>query len=117
MKQSRFIEQILVIGEGQKMPAAIVQPNFDFVKEWIRLHNVKCGHTHEEIAVNSEVHERIMQEIDLGNQQFGKWETIKTFEMTPDVWSVDNNLLTPTFKPKREVILKKYKHLYDKIYS
>ena len=37
--------------------------------------------------------------------------------MTPDVWSVDNELLTPTFKPKREVILKKYKHLYDKIYS
>jgi long-chain acyl-CoA synthetase len=117
MKQSRFIEQILVIGEGQKMPAAIVQPNFDFVKEWIRLHNVKCGPTQEEIALNQEVHDRIMQEIDLGNQHFGKWETIKTFEMTPDVWSVDNDLLTPTFKPKREVILKKYKHLYDKVYS
>ncbi|MGB5321866.1 AMP-dependent synthetase/ligase [Lutimonas sp.] len=117
MKQSRFIEQILVIGEGQKMPAAIVQPNFDFVKEWIRLHNVKCGSTHEEIALNKEVHERIMQEIDSGNQQFGKWESIKTFEMTPEVWSVDNELLTPTFKPKREVILKKYKHLYDKIYA
>jgi len=117
MKQSRFIEQILVIGEGQKMPAAIVQPNFDFVKEWIRLHNVNCGHTQEEIALNKEVHDRIMQEIDLGNQHFGKWETIKTFEMTPDVWSVDNELLTPTFKPKREVILKKYKHLYDKVYS
>ncbi len=117
MKQSLFIEQILVIGEGQKMPAAIVQPNFDFVKEWIRLHKVNCGHTQEEIAVNKEVHERIMQEIDLGNQHFGKWETIKTFEMTPDIWSVDNQLLTPTFKPKREVILKKYKHLYDKIYS
>lgn len=117
MKQSRFIEQILVIGEGQKMPAAIVQPNFDFVKEWIRLHNVNCGQTHEEIAVNKEVHERIMKEIEIGNQHFGKWETIKLFEMTPEVWSVDNNLLTPTFKPKREVILKKYKHLYDKIYS
>ncbi len=117
MKQSRFIEQILVIGEGQKMPAAIVQPNFDFVKEWIRLHNVNCGQTHEEIAVNQEVHDRIKKEIEIGNQHFGKWETIKLFEMTPEVWSVDNNLLTPTFKPKREVILKKYKHLYDKIYS
>lgn len=117
MKQSRFIEQILVIGEGQKMPAAIVQPNFDFVKEWIRLHNVNCGQTHEEIAVNQEVHDRIKKEIEIGNQHFGKWETIKIFEMTPEIWSVDNNLLTPTFKPKREVILKKYKHLYDKIYS
>ncbi len=116
MKQSRFIEQILVIGEGQKMPAAIVQPNYGFVKEWARRHNVTCGNTPEEMAVNREVHDRILEEIEHGNKQFGKWETIKMFEMTPEVWSVDNELLTPTFKPKREVILKTYKHLYDKIY-
>jgi long-chain acyl-CoA synthetase len=117
MKQSRFIEQILVIGEGQKMPAAIVQPNFDFVKEWARRHHVDCGSSPKEIAVNEAVHNRILEEIEYGNQQFGKWETIKKFEMTPEVWTVDNQLLTPTFKPKREVILKRYKHLYDKIYT
>jgi long-chain acyl-CoA synthetase len=117
MKQSRFIEQILVIGEGQKMPAAIVQPNFEFVKEWARRHDVNCGNTQEEIAVNAAVQKRIKEEIDLGNQNFGKWETIKRMELTPEIWSVDNDLLTPTFKPKREVILKKYKHLYDKIYG
>ena len=117
MKQSRFIEQILVIGEGQKMPAAIVQPNYEFVKEWARRHNVTCGNTPEEMAVNEAVHNRILEEIEHGNKQFGKWETIKKFEMTPEAWTVDNNLLTPTFKPKREVILKTYKHLYDKIYA
>jgi len=116
MKQSRFIEQILVIGEGQKMPAAIVQPNFDFVKEWARRHNVNCGTTQEEMATNKAVHDRIFEEIKLGNKQFGKWETIKKIELTPEVWTVDNELLTPTFKPKREVILKRYKHLYDKIF-
>ena len=117
MKQSRFIEQILVIGEGQKMPAAIVQPNFEFVKEWARRHNVDCGNTPEEMAVNEAVDNRLLEEIEHGNKQFGKWETIKTFEMTPEAWTVDNDLLTPTFKPKREVILKTYKHLYDKIYA
>ncbi|MCA0933927.1 AMP-dependent synthetase/ligase [Lutimonas saemankumensis] len=117
MKQSRFIEQILVIGEGQKMPAAIVQPNFEFVKEWAKRHDVNCGNTPEEMAFNQDVKKRIKEEIDLGNQNFGKWETIKKMELTPEIWSVDNNLLTPTFKPKREVILKKYKHLYDKIYG
>jgi len=116
MKQSRFIEQILVIGEGQKMPAAIIQPNYDFVKEWARRHNVSCGTTPEEMAVNKAVHDRILEEIEHGNKQFGKWETIKMFELTPEVWSVDNDLLTPTFKPKRAMILKTYKHLYDKIY-
>jgi len=117
MKQSRFIEQILVIGEGQKMPAAIVQPNFDFVREWARRHDVTLGETIEEIAGNKEVHDRIMEEIEEGNSYFGKWETIKRIEIAPEVWSVDNDLLTPTFKPKREVILKRYKHLYDKIYG
>jgi len=117
MKQSRFIEQILVIGEGQKMPAAIIQPNYDFVKEWARRHNVSCGNTPEEMAVNEAVHNRILEEIDHGNKQFGKWETIKKFELTAEAWTVDNDLLTPTFKPKREVILKTYKHLYDKIYE
>lgn len=117
MKQSRFIEQILVIGEGQKMPAAIVQPNYEFVKEWARRHNVSCGNTPEEMAVNKAVHNRILEEIKHGNKQFGKWETLKKVELTPEIWSVDNDLLTPTFKPKREAILKKYKHLYDKIYA
>ena len=117
MKQSRFIEQILVIGEGQKMPAAIVQPNFDFVTEWARRHDVDCGSTIEEMAESQAVHDRIMEEIEEGNTYFGKWETIKKIEIAPEIWSVDNDLLTPTFKPKREVILKRYKHLYDRIYG
>ncbi len=117
MKQSRFIEQILVIGEGQKMPAAIIQPNFEFVKSWADRHGIQLGKTLQEIIENPKVQERIMQEIDNGNKKFGKWETIKKIELTPEVWSVDNELLTPTFKPKRETILKKYKHLYDKIYE
>ncbi len=117
MKQSRFIEQILVIGEGQKMAAAIIQPNFDFVKGWAKRHSINVGKSYSEIVARSEVKERIMQEVDKGNKKFGKWETIKRIELTPEVWSVDNELLTPTFKPKREEILKKYKDLYDKIYS
>ncbi len=117
MKQSRFIEQILVIGEGQKMAAAIVQPNFKFVEEWAKRHNIAIGNTLEELIENEDIKNRLMEEIDHGNKNFGKWETIKCIELTPEEWTVDNELLTPTFKPKREVILKKYKHLYDRIYT
>ena len=98
------------------MAAGIVQPNFDFVKEWAKRHHIQVGSSMEEIAKNPKVKERIMQEIDEGNKNFGQWETIKRIELTPEIWTVDNQLLTPTFKPKREVILKKYKDLYDKIY-
>ena len=117
MKQSRFIEQILVIGEGQKMAAAIVQPNFEFVKKWAKRHKIDIGTSLEDLVNNTKVKDRIMEEIDHGNKNFGKWETIKRIELTPEAWSVDNELLTPTFKPKREVIIKRYKDLYDKIYN
>jgi len=117
MKESRFIEQILVIGEGQKMAAAIVQPNFDFVKNWAKIHAIDIGENLEDLVNNKEVQNRIWEEIENGNKNFGKWETIKKMELTPEIWSIELDLLTPTFKPKRETILKRYKHLYDNIYN
>lgn len=117
MKQSRFIEQIMVIGDGQKMPGAIIQPNFDFIKEWASIHKIQIGQTNEEIIDNKEVIERIQQEVDTFNTKFGNWEKIKRFELTPDIWSIDGGQLTPTLKVKRKVILEKYKGLYDKIYN
>ena len=117
MKQSLFIEQILVVGEGQKMPAAIVQLNFAFVKEWAKRHLENEFDSINDLIANQKVIDRIQEEIDKGNEGFGNWEKIKRFELTPDVWGVDNGLLTPTMKPKREVILKKYADLYNKIYA
>lgn len=116
-KQSRFIEQIMVIGEGQKMPGAIIQPAFDFIKEWASIHKINIGNTNEEIISNSEVINRIQQEIDTYNTKFGSWEKIKRFELTPDIWSIDGGQLTPTLKLKRKVVLEKYKGLYEKIYN
>jgi long-chain acyl-CoA synthetase len=117
MKQSRFIEQIMVVGDGQKMPGAIIQPNFDFIKEWASIRKIQIGQTNEEIIENKEVIERIQQEVDTFNTKFGNWEKIKRFELTPDIWSIDGGQLTPTLKVKRKVILEKYKGLYDKIYN
>lgn len=117
LKQSRFIEQIMVIGEGQKMPAAIIQPAFDFIKEWAHIHKINIGSSNEEIISNSEVNDRIQQEIDTYNTKFGNWEKIKRFELTPDIWSIDGGQLTPTLKLKRKVVLEKYKGLYEKIYN
>jgi long-chain acyl-CoA synthetase len=116
LKQSPFIEQVMVVGEGEKMPAAIIQINFEHVKHWGKTINLELDDNFKMIK-NNKVIEKIQDEINTCNDKFGHWEQIKRFELTPDVWSVDNNLLTPTFKPKREEIRKKYKDLYDKIYS
>jgi long-chain acyl-CoA synthetase len=117
MKQSCFIEQIMVIGEGQKMPAAFIQPNFDYAKEWARIHKLDIGKTHQEISTNEKVIARIQQEIDTINQKFGHWEQIKRFELTPTVWSIDGGELTPTLKLKRKNVMEKYPDLFHKIYD
>lgn len=117
MKQSRFIEQIMVIGDGEKMPAAFIQPNFDFVKEWARLHKVTLGSSNAEISSNADVIKRIDEEVEKINEKFGHWEKIKRFELTPDVWSIDGGQLTPTLKLKRKIIKEIYKDLYAKIYG
>ena len=117
MKQSRFIEQIMVIGEGEKMPAALIQPDFDFIREWGKLKNHNLPADNKELVNNKEVIARIQEEVDLFNERFGKWERVKRFEMTPDVWSIEDGQLTPTMKMKRKVIKAQYKDLYDKIYE
>ncbi len=117
LKQSRFIEQVMVVGEGEKMPAALIQPNFDFIKEWIQRKKKSIGTSNNDIANSKEVYDRIQKEVDICNKKFGHWEQIKLFELTPEVWSVDGGQLTPTMKMKRDVIKQMYQKLYNKIYN
>ena len=116
LKQSLFIEQIMVVGEGEKMPAAIIQPNFEFIKDWIDRKGKNIQKDNASIANSEIVINRIQKEVDKCNVNFGKWEQIKRFELTPDVWNIDKGHLTPTMKMKRDVIKEIYKDLYDKIY-
>jgi long-chain acyl-CoA synthetase len=117
LKQSLFIEQIMVIGDGEKMPAAFIQLNFDFIKDWIDKKGHKIGKTNSEIINSELVINRVQKEVDKCNTHFGKWEQIKRFELTPDIWSIDGGHLTPTMKMKRAIIKNIYKNLYDKIYK
>ena len=116
-KQSLFIEQIIVIGEGEKMPAAIIQPNFEFIRDWIEHKNYDIGSSEKEIASSDIIIKRIQKEVDKYNKSFGKWEQIKKFELTSDIWSIEDGHLTPTMKMKRDVIKSKYVDLYNKIYN
>ena len=117
MKESLFIEQIMVIGDGEKMPAAFIQLNFDFVTDWAKRKEMILGNTIEEKITNTQLISRIQEEVNLYNKQFGSWEKIKRFELTPDTWSIEAGHLTPTMKLKRKLIKEKYKGLYKKIYG
>ncbi len=113
LKKSRFIEQVMIIGEGQKMPAALIQINFEFIHEWASRKKYKIN----SIQDNKEVRERIQKEINMCNKNFGKWEQIKEFEITKEEWTTESGHLTPTLKMRRKKILEKHKNLYKKIYN
>jgi len=116
MKESNFIGEIMVIGENQKHAAAIIVPQFDFIRKWC---TKKCPsvQTNEEIATSSVVKGRIWKDVEKYNKRFGHIQQIKKIELVPDTWAVDSGELTPTLKLKRRVILAKYKNIIEKIYS
>ena len=115
MKQSLFIEQIMVVGESKRMAAAIIQPNFEYIENWMKENNIqeKIG----EIYRNNKLINEIQKDIDIHNEKFAQWEKIKKFELTSDPWTIENGLLTPTMKLKRKAIKSKYKNLINKIYT
>ena len=117
LKQSRFIEQVMVVGEGEKMPAALIQPNFEFIKEWAQRKFEKSFASNEALAADPKVLNRLQEEVDAANEQFAKWEKVKQFRLTPDIWSIDAGHVTPTLKLKRKVIKEKYINLYEDIYK
>jgi long-chain acyl-CoA synthetase len=116
LKQSRFIEQVMVVGEGEKMPAALIQPNFGFIKDWIAKKHKDVNTDMDSIVSSQIVIDRIKIEVDKSNKKFGHWEQVKTFQLTPEIWSIDAGHLTPSMKLKRKAIKEKYIGLYNKIY-
>ena len=117
-KESRFIEQIMVIGEGEKFPGALIVPSYAFVKEWAQRKGIDLGEgTNKEIITNAHVIARIQKDVDELNKGFGNWEQIKKFVLLENEFSIDGGELTPTLKLKRKKILEKYQPQYKTIYS
>ncbi|MDA0277516.1 MAG: AMP-dependent synthetase/ligase [Bacteroidetes bacterium] len=115
-KQSRFVEQLMVVGEGEKMPAALIQPNFEFIKDWAKRKHNKTFDSNQALVSDPLVIARIQEEVDEANAQFAKWEKVKQFRLTPDIWSIEAGHVTPTLKLKRKIIKEKYSALYENIY-
>ncbi len=118
MKESRFIEQIMVVGAGEKMPCAFIQPDFDFLRAWIKLkgHAIDVS-SNESIVTHQTVIDRVQKVIAHYNNQLGKWEQIKKITITPNQWTIKKGHLTPTMKLRRKIIKEIYKDEYEKMYG
>lgn len=116
LKESRFIEQVMVIGENEKFPAAFIVPAFTVLKQWCEKRNIPYT-TNEEIIKNDKVISRIAREVEEANKDFAQYERLKKFELFAREWNVDNGEMTPKLSLKRKVIIAANQAVCDKIYQ
>ncbi|HTX87708.1 MAG TPA: long-chain fatty acid--CoA ligase [Bacteroidales bacterium] len=116
LNESRFIDQVIVLGENQKFAGALIVPDFDFLRSWCRVKGVEYT-TNSEMINHPRIKKRIHQEIDKFNKGFGDTEKIKSFELLDTEWTFDTGEITPTLKLKRNFIMKKYEAKINKLFQ
>jgi long-chain acyl-CoA synthetase len=116
MKESPFVEQMMVIGAEQKFVAALIVPSIPNLKEWMQHKGIKFT-TAEDAVNNPKVLELYRELIDSFNKFFNHVEQVKKFELIPNEWTIDTGELTPTLKLKRKVIMEKYKNAIERLYK
>lgn len=117
MKESQFIEQIIVVGEGEKHASALIVPAFAFVREWLKGQGLDAGVSNQDLIQMKLVKDTVDKEVVKYNQNFGKVEQIKKIVLLDKEWTVEDGELTPTMKVKRKVLHEKFKETISGIYK
>lgn len=114
-KESPLIEQIMVLGENRKFPAALIIPTFPALKSWCEKKGIPYT-TNEEMIKHEEIINKYAKIVAELGAEFGKWEQVKRFELLPKEFTIEGGELTPKLSLKRKVILEKNKNIIEKIY-
>ena len=116
LKESRYIEQAMVIGENEKFPAAFIVPSFAALKDWCAKNNVAFT-SNDDIIKSEQIKNLIIKEVEAMNQSLAHYEQIKKMELLPKEWTVDAGEMTPKLSLKRKIILSNYQNAYKAIYN
>lgn len=116
MKESRFIEQILIVGPERKFVGALIVPSFTALKEWMKETN-RTFTSNEAIINDKEVLKLYKEIVEKFNENFNHVEQVKRFELLPREWSIDTGEMTPKLSLKRKVIMEKYRDAIERIYN
>ena len=115
-KESSLIEQVLVLGENRKFPAALIVPNFNTLKTWAEKKGISWT-TKEQMIKEPGVLEKFDQIVQESCKEFSKWEQVKRFALLASDWTIAGGELTPKLSLKRKIILDKHQILIEKIYK
>jgi long-chain acyl-CoA synthetase len=116
LKASRFIEQAMVIGENRKFPAALIVPDFNFLKDYCALKGIPFE-SREQLIADNRITDRIFQEVQEANAEIGHWEQVKKIALLPAELTIEAGDLTPSLKLKRKPIMAKYAGHVERIYA
>jgi long-chain acyl-CoA synthetase len=116
LKESIYVEQVIVVGDDKKFVGALIVPSFPMLKEWMRDNNLPFT-SNEEAVKNPEVVKLFTDLVDSFNKYFNRVEQIKKFELLPQEWSINTGEMTPKMSLKRKVILEKFRKEIDRIYA
>jgi long-chain acyl-CoA synthetase len=117
-KESPFIDNLIVVGDGQKFAAAVITLEWDFVRDWWNRHKLGTyPQNKQDVIDHKDVKERIAKEIKKYNKNFGHHEQIFKYKIITDVWTPETGELSQTLKVKRKVVEPQYKEIIDKIFE
>jgi len=116
LKESIFVEQIMVVGSERKFVGALIIPAFPTLKDWARKQGIP-GMSNEELIKQPKVHDLYRELIDSYNKFFNHVEQIKRFELLPQEWSIETGEMTPKLSLKRKVVMEKYRDSIEHIYG
>jgi long-chain acyl-CoA synthetase len=116
LKESVFVEQVMVVGAEKKYVGALIVPSFSNLKDWLRQKKIPYT-SNEDIILHREVLELYKELVESFNKFFNHVEQIKRFELLPNEWSVESGEMTPKLSLKRKVVLEKYRDSIDRIYE
>ncbi|MBL7965073.1 MAG: long-chain fatty acid--CoA ligase [Flavobacteriales bacterium] len=116
LKESRFIEQVMVIGENQKFPAALIVPSFEFLKDYCQRKGISFE-SREQVIADKRIVDRLFREVQEAGSDLGQWEQVKKIALMAAEWTIEGGELTPSMKLRRKPILAKYADVVGSIYT
>ncbi len=116
IKESSFIDNAMVLGENQKYAAALITPDFEYLRTWCKIKNIAYT-TNQEMVENPVIKKRYLQEVDQSNKQLGNTEQVKRIALLSEEWTIAGGEMTPSLKLKRRHVNKKYKAIIDSLFE
>lgn len=116
LKESPYIEQLMVVGPERKFVGALIVPSFSYLKEWCKQNGIELT-SQEEMVKHPKVIAFYQEIIESYNKYFSHVEQVKRFQLLPADWTVETGEMTPKLSLKRKVITEKYRDLIESIYS